>query len=697
MTYSLRWRLFPGLLLCAGLVLPAASAGPQKEQQPKLLLEEAGKKELVDGDLKGAIEIYQKILALEDVPRASVARALLHLGQCYEKLGSTEARKAYERLVREFADQSEETTAARARLAALGGQDTAMRVRQVWAGPQDDLLGAPTRDGRYLTCQDWPSENVAVRDLATGQKRMLTSKAKGSLEFAMLSVPSPDGKQVAYSWYNADGFYDLRVVGMDGSNLRVLYASRELTYVYPSDWSLDGRHVLAVFDRRDKPSQIVLVSVPDGSVRVLKSFDKTSPGRARFSPDGRYIAYHFNQQPGSTAQDISVFAVDGGRETAVVRHPANDVLFDWTPDGKRLLFGSDRSGTMGVWWIQIADGQPMGTPDLVKPDLGQDVRPLGFTRGGSFYYEVRTGLSDVYIAEVNFASGRVLAPPILATERFAGSNSRPDWSRDGLKLAYLSHRGPGVWGARAICVRDTATGEVREISSKLERVISIRWFPDGQSLLAAAQGPSGDYGPFRIDVQNGEFERVDLTRPAPMGIMGAAWSADGKTFYYVRWGPAAKASSVVARDLATGQERQLHSVIEPSVYQSGVSISPDGQRLAVVVRDKEGGPVRHVTVVPTAGGEARDVLGSTELLWPVSIAWAPDGQSVLFVKQPEARNSKTELWLVPVHGGEPRKLDLSAPNMRELSVHPDGRRIAFTAGGDRSEVWVMENFLLRAK
>ena len=36
---------------------------------------------------------------------------------------------------------------------------------------------------------------------------------------------------------------------------------------------------------------------------------------------------------------------------------------------------------------------------------------------------------------------------------------------------------------------------------------------------------------------------------------------------------------------------------------------------------------------------------------------------------------------------------LAAADMRELVVHPDGRRIAFTSGGDRSEVWVMENFL----
>ena len=83
--------------------------------------------------------------------------------------------------------------------------------------------------------------------------------------------------------------------------------------------------------------------------------------------------------------------------------------------------------------------------------------------------------------------------------------------------------------------------------------------------------------------------------------------------------------------------------------------------------------------------------------FPGSLAWAPDGQNVLFVKQPSPGDSKTELWLVSVRGGEPRRLDLTAKNMRELCIHPDGRHIAFTSGGDKSEVWVMENFLPAAK
>jgi hypothetical protein len=67
------------------------------------------------------------------------------------------------------------------------------------------------------------------------------------------------------------------------------------------------------------------------------------------------------------------------------------------------------------------------------------------------------------------------------------------------------------------------------------------------------------------------------------------------------------------------------------------------------------------------------------------------------VKQPNPDSDVMELWRAPLRSGEPRKLDLTAPNMREIRVHPDGRHLAFTSGGDRSEVWVMENFLRPAK
>jgi Tol biopolymer transport system component len=682
---SFLWRSVYGLMLCAGLLL-TASASVQKEQQSKLLLEQAAKKELIDGDLKAAIEIYQNILSLQGTPREVTAKALLHLGQCHEKLGNGEARKAYERVVRDFADQPEEAQAARSRLAALGGRDSAMRVRQVWSG---DILGAPTSDGRYLTFQDG-SEDLAVCDLATGQRRRLTNKGPRSLEFAISSVPSPDGKEVAYAWYNKDNFCDLRIVGLDGSNLRVLYANADLPEVEPFDWSPDGKNILTIFYLKGKGSQIALVSAAAGSMRILKTFEQGAPNRARFSPDGRHIAYDMPQQHGSSNSDIFLLTAEGDREIPLVRHPANDVVFDWTPDGKRILFGSDRSGTMGAWWIPIAGEKPEGTPELVKPDLGQDVRPMGFTRDGSYYYGVRTGMSDVYIAELDFASGRVLVPPVLATERFAGSNSQPDWSSDGRKLVFLSQRGPGVMGARAICVRDTESGEVRELASKLKRVLWARLSPDGRSILAGAV-VDADYSICRIDVQTGDFERVVHALGWP-----AVWSRDGQAIFYNRSNGTAKTLTVVGRDFATGQEKELYSVADPSYYCAGVALSRDGQQLAFAVREAAS-QSKILRILPASGGEARDLLHEVQMPFPGSIAWAPDGRSLLFAKQPNPRDQKTELWMISVEGGDPRKLDLTAKNMRDLRAHPDGRHIAFTSMGDKSEIWAMENFLPRKK
>ncbi len=106
-------------ILAAGLLL----AG-QADKQAEVLLQAAQNTELVQGDLEAAIGQYKKILATYGGSRAVAAKALVRMGHCYERLGNAEARRAYERVVREYVDQSEAAGEARARLAALA-QDRA--------------------------------------------------------------------------------------------------------------------------------------------------------------------------------------------------------------------------------------------------------------------------------------------------------------------------------------------------------------------------------------------------------------------------------------------------------------------------------------------------------------------------------------------------------------------------------------------
>jgi Tol biopolymer transport system component len=660
--------------------------------QPSLrqVFERARMLEEKNQNLSQAIQLYSQVVSQAKDQRALAARAQLQIGLLHERLGhKAEAQRAFQAVLGDFADQTDVVRQAQARLPS-GKRDGAV-VRLVWAGPDVDISGAPSRDGAFLTLQDSESRDVAIRDLRTGQKRRLT-KHTGTFEYPRWSVPSPDGKQVAYTWYNTDRFPDLRIVGIDGSEPRVLYRHAEVS-PWVTDWSPDGKFLLAVLSRTDKTDQMVLVSVRDGAVRILKTSERDKFDRPRFSPDGRYIAYAFPKQPGSGDDGIFLLALDSGREIPLLQHPVAQVADsgvdedspEWTPDGRGILFRSDRAGNWDAWWIQVADGKPQGTPVLVKSDLGENFRPMGFTRNGSYYYSIRTGMSDVYVAQIDLATGKLLAPPALAAQRFLGSNNRPDWSPDGRDLLFLSSRGnTAVWAPRALCVRSLESGEVRVLASKLNRVVWVRWSPDGRSLLAQGN-VSGEFGIYRINIETGDFATVvhdALGWPA-------AWSRDGKEIFYLK--RAAKRFSIVARDLETGQERELHSVAEPSFfYPGGAALSRDGRQLAFAVGGESQSTV--LKIMPAAGGQARDLLRGVRL--PLrGIAWTPDGLSVLFAREPSPGNRKTELWRISVQGGEPQKLELAAEGMRDLCVHPDGRHIAFTAGHDTSEVWVMENFL----
>jgi Tol biopolymer transport system component len=192
----------------------------------------------------------------------------------------------------------------------------------------------------------------------------VTDRSQRLVEYSSVS---PDGELIAYAWWNDAGGIELRVVGVDGSQPRVLYGDESVNWLAPRDWSPDGEHVLAHLTGEER-NEIALVSVEDGAVRVLKTFDTGGPGKLSFAPDGEYVAYEWRPDRGVPG-DIFAIEVDGGREITLVQHPADDDLLGWAPDGGHILFASDRAGTTGAWLLPVADGEPSGEPRLIKPDM----------------------------------------------------------------------------------------------------------------------------------------------------------------------------------------------------------------------------------------------------------------------------------------------------------------------------------------
>jgi len=691
--------LYISLAMTAAL-LPVDSPAQQTESA-EVLLGTALHQQEVEGNLEAAIETYQEVLAKHPDNRPIAARALLQIGQCYERLGKDEARKAYERLLRDYADQFEQATFAQSRLAALAkpgraGQEEMPVTRQVWNSPfMSTIEGAPSPDGRFLSFVDWDTGDLAIRDLDTGTNRRLTNKGswEKSKEFALFSRWSPDGKLLAYDWYNGE-YIELRIIAPDGGSPRVLVDPEPDRWLNTHDWSPDGKQILVSLGNRDGTSQFVLVSAADGTTRVVKTFQKRdfSPEVMRFSRDGQYITYDWPQKENSLERDIFLITVDGSREVRLVAHPAQDFLLGWPPESEGLLFASERTGSLDMWFLPVSGGKAQGAPVLVKTGL-ERVVPLGFTQEGSFYYAQGHWMLDIYEASIDFQSGKILEPPELMIKRNQGRNSFPGYSADGKHLAYLTTRSRVFQSAlrpNILCIRSLVSGEEQEFTTAFNRLAGTHWAPDGRYIYTAAWDDQG-MGIYRVNAENGEITPI-VRAERPARIFGHQISADGKDLIYERRDKSKEPYRIFSRDITTGVERLLYEGDSNVKF----AISPDGRRLAFMNREQK----KALRVMPVSGGKPRELLqfeesGSFSLYaW---VEWTADGKYILFSKRKPMKDFKEySLWRIPAEGGEPRELNLASLSIKGLRVHPDGQHLVFHSTGSNRKspaVWVMENFL----
>ncbi len=573
---------------------------------------------------------------------------------------------------------------------------TGMVQRHVWdAPPASDLLGGISRDGRTLSYVDWTAGNLAVYDLTENVNWLVTKNtdptwktSDGSNEN---SVVSPDGKQIAYSWRNHTDpqFYDLRIIDTDGDNLRVLYRdAAAVSYVRPYDFSTDGKKILAYFCDANKSlvdektgtrygkGHLVLISAVDGSVRTLKTWHRRGkPKKAIISPDGRYVVYDFEQDDEHIAHDIFMIDLNSAGEIALIEHPANDRLCGWTPDGRRIVFSSDRSSNRDLWMIEVSDDEALGQPRKLLGSF--EGWPIGFTTHGSFYYGIGTAVSNVYIARLDSTGLSFKGEPKLVSSQFVGTTAMADWSPDGKFLAYRASGGVGVG---PLVVYSVTTSQERMISTSPSlhpntRMYGLRWSPNGLSLLVCGTGQEDGYGLYTVSVETGI---TTLITSIPNGRMRyAVWSPDSTSIYTRSPG------HLNRLDPATGRETELCQAEGGTI---DFDVSPDGRWLAFF-RDQTS-----LVVLPSTGGEPHPVVhpDDNEVNNDPGnsfVRWTPDGESLLYDKH------HNELWKVNIETREQQQIGPEIEGLVNASMHPDGRQITFAVRHRGSALWVMENFL----
>jgi Tol biopolymer transport system component len=691
-------------VICASLFLAAA---PVVAQTGNDLFQQALVKERADGDLRGAIEIYERIAREFTADRTLAAKALVQLGQCYEKLGSTEAERAYQRVVSEFADQSAIVAQARSRLAALqraarASEAATITTRRVSSGY--DVGGHDvTPDGRYLVWNDYQKTmNLDVREIASGERRLLTQDARfvPTSAHAYDGRVSPDGQWVAHGYAEDYQGGSLRVVGMDGEGLRVVL--REYgCWIRPYEWTSDGQHIAArraCWSEADQEwiHQIVMVSVSDGSTRVVHDLPGTEHAlRSWLSPDDGYLVYDGPVAEDGGNADIWLLPVGGGGEVNVIQHPADDRLLGWVPGTNQILFLSDRDGTWDLWGVSFGDGGVAGPPVKLQRDMGK-VEAVGFSENGSFFYSVFTRWFNLIVAPFDPATGM---PDMAAATPLLGSNRHAQWSPDGQYLAFVTESELTEGKAGRLNVRHLPTGEQRELVPHLRVRFVGDWSPDGRTVLVIGaddtqEDPRYRVGIYAVDVSNGE------TTPL-LPLQGrqdawAEWSLDGESILYSlvsRDSARAPAARIMRRHLNSGEEWELY---RDSLINPRVELSSDGRQLVFAFEDSVSAVTRGgLAILDIERGVARRIVthGDSVNGEPGSVQWTPDNRYVLYAEIVHGDEWRTNVWRVAAAGGAPEYLWTAGEGKYGswFELSPDGRRIALTTYTQENEIWVMEN------
>ena len=434
---------------------------------------------------------------------------------------------------------------------ALGGPERKLyspRLERRWKDERLDW----SPDGKFLafseSIPDGRVLRISVLSLDTLGKRVVTTPRLSSGIGDWCPHYSPDGQKIAFLRSTNYGNADLYLIPSAGGEVRRLTHNAR---VHGLTWTPDGTHLIySTF--RGSTSQLWKISMAGGEgERIFVGTENAS--NPVLSRDGRRLAYV------RASSDVNIWRLEVPKSPGRARPPTRliastqyDGSPQYSPDGKRIVFSSGRSGSVEVW-VSGSDGSNaiqlthFSGPAAGSPRWSPDGRQIAFDCGAS-------GNGDIYVIGAEGGEPRRLTT--AASNEFV-----PSWSHDGRWIYFVSDR-TGTWqvwkmpanGGKAVQV--TKRGGFAAFESYDGKTL---YYTKGQFRVAL----------WKVPVAGGEETPV-IEQLAGWGY----WGLTQKGIYFYDAGPKAiEFYSFATRKVA----RVITPEKGPAYGYPGFSVSPDGR------------------------------------------------------------------------------------------------------------------------
>jgi Tol biopolymer transport system component/C-terminal processing protease CtpA/Prc len=454
---------------------------------------------------------------------------------------------------------------------------------------------------------------------------------------------SPDGRQLAFT-SRRSGNGDIYLLDLSAGE------TRQLTWHDGPDvleaWSPDGRWLWFGSGRGGRGMALYQIPVKGGTPLPLLEEPFEAFYNLSVSPDGRYLAFNNNgdawwrrgPNPGGASQIWVVDAAHADRQfRLVVNEPCRNLWPLWSPDGRSLIFVSDRDGAENLWQQPVDGGDPtqltrLKGGRLLRPDVSPDGRTVVFERDfGLWRSDLRTGGCEPIEIRIH-----------------------PDPSPTP-----VTHFRQG------------------------DRLSELALSPDGQKVVFAVHGKLfADFADKKDRPRNDSFRVSDTDARESQ----ADWSPDSRKVAYLS--DRSGENQLYLYDFVTREERQLTDAPEPKYAPK---FSPDGKLIAFFQRPDE------IRLLDVGTGQNRPFIRARFLFalpGHSSLAWSPDNRWIAFIAQDERFFSNVYVQRVQTTEGEqtPSNGETASPvtflsniDAEEVLWAPDGRFLVYTTGHHRVE------------